>query len=237
MSFSYLIIDPTTENSTNIKALFEIFPKYTCIGIVTDKNNIAEYLYKSKPQLVLINLPNDEEYVASLYTSILELFQYADEIPHLIALSDSDKYALKSIQAGFSDYIIQPLVLHELGKSLFKFEKKNPMNPLKTICIKSHSDYQFIALKNIVCLKADNTTTDIILDNGKIVNAFKTLKHFENLLPFNFSRIHKSYIVNIYFVNRIQMVKSNCYLNNGEIIPFSKSYKDNIIEIIKKISN
>jgi DNA-binding LytR/AlgR family response regulator len=163
------------------------------------------------------------------------LYQYTNETPYFIALYDTDEYALKCIQSGFSDYIINPLQLHQLGKSLFRFEKRNPINILKTICIKSHSDYHFVSLKEIIYLNADNTTTDLILQSGKKVNAIKTLKYFENSLPFNFLRIHKSFIVNIQFVTRIHLAKSICYLSNGEIITFSKTYRANIDEIIRKV--
>ncbi|MFP9115620.1 LytR/AlgR family response regulator transcription factor [Flavobacterium sp. RHBU_3] len=105
------------------------------------------------------------------------------------------------------------------------------------ICIKSYGDYQFIALKDVVYLKADNNTTDFHLHSGKVLTAYKTLKHYENNLPSFFYRIHNSYIVNSYYVSRINTGKSLCYLNNNEVsVSFSKTFKDNIDAIIKKIA-
>lgn len=105
------------------------------------------------------------------------------------------------------------------------------------VCIKSYGDYQFIALKDVVYLQADNNTTDFHLQNGKKLTAYKTLKHYENNLPSFFYRIHNSYIVNSNFVSRINTGKSLCYLLNNEIsLSFSKTFKDNIDTIIKKIA-
>lgn len=105
------------------------------------------------------------------------------------------------------------------------------------ICIKSYGDYQFIALKDVVYLRADNNTTDFHLLNGKVLSAYKTLKHYENNLPPFFYRIHNSFVVNSNHVSRINTGKSLCYLNNNEVsIPFSKSFKENIDTIIKKIA-
>ncbi len=105
------------------------------------------------------------------------------------------------------------------------------------VCIKSYGDYQFIALKDVVYLQADNNTTDFHLQNGKKLTAYKTLKHYENNLPSFFYRIHNSYIVNSNFVSRINTGKSLCYLHNNEIsVSFSKTFKDNIDTIIKKIA-
>lgn len=234
MRFSFLIIDDNTSTAREILELFENFPNYFCAGIVKDNQTAINQIIKIKPQLVLkrISIKSNDENLS--FTTISELFQYTDTMPYFIALSSSPDYALEAVQSGFSDYIVEPLLLHQLGKSLFKFEKRNPPADITTICIKSYSDYQFVDLQDITYLKADNNTTDIQLYNGKTVNAYKTLKHFENTLPFNFLRIHKSYIVNINHVSRIHFSKSKCYLNYNEILPFSLTYRDNVDAIIRK---
>lgn len=105
------------------------------------------------------------------------------------------------------------------------------------ICIKSYGDYQFIPLKDVVYLQADNNTTDFYLRNGKKLTAYKTLKHYENNLPSFFYRIHNSYIVNSFHVSRINTGKSLCYLDNNEVsVSFSKTFKENIDTIIRKIA-
>ncbi|WP_339839713.1 response regulator transcription factor [uncultured Flavobacterium sp.] len=102
------------------------------------------------------------------------------------------------------------------------------------LCVKSYGDYRFIEFDDIVYLKADNNSTDIMLDTGDSVTAFKTLKYFESSLPNDFMRIHNSHIINVKFVSRIHLGNSDCYLNKGKIkLPFSKSYKDNINAIIE----
>lgn len=102
------------------------------------------------------------------------------------------------------------------------------------LCIKSYGDYRFIEFDEIVYLKADNNSTDIMLSSGDSITAFKTLKYFEGSLPNDFVRIHNSHIVNIKFVSRIHLGNTDCYLNKGKIkLPFSKSYKDNITAVIE----
>lgn len=236
MRFSFLIIDDNAITVMEILELFENFPNYFCAGIVKDNQTAINQIIKVKPQLVLIRIPIKSNEDNLSFATITELFQYVDTMPYFIGLASSPTYALEAIQSGFSDYIVEPLYLHQLGKSLFKFEKRNPPATIATICIKSYSDYQFVALQDIIYLKADNNTTDIQMHNGKTVNAYKTLKHFENTLPFYFLRIHKSYIVNINHVSRIHFSKSKCYLNYNEILPFSLTYRENIDAIIRKIN-
>lgn len=236
MRFSFLVIDDNAITVKETLELFENFPNYFCAGIVKDNQTAINQIIKLKPQLVLIRIAIKSNGENLSFTTITELFQYVDTMPYLIGLASSPDFALEAIQSGFSDYILAPLHLHQLGKSLFKFEKRNPPPTIATICIKSYSDYNFVALQDIIFLKADNNTTDIQMHNGKTVNAYKTLKHFENTLPFYFLRIHKSYIVNINHVSRIHFSKSKCYMNYNQVLPFSLSYKDNIEAIVRKIN-
>ena len=105
------------------------------------------------------------------------------------------------------------------------------------ICVKSYGDYRFIEAKEICYLQADNNSTDIHLYNGEMITAFKTLKHFEGLLNSPFVRIHNSYIVNIDYVSRIHTGNAVCYIKNTTTkLPFSKSYKENVDDIIQTIT-
>ena len=105
-----------------------------------------------------------------------------------------------------------------------------------TICVKSYGDYRFICADDICYLQADNNSTDIHLNNGEMITAFKTLKHFENVLHAPFVRIHNSYIVNIDYVSRIHTGNAVCYIKNTAIkLPFSKSYKENVDSILNSI--
>lgn len=236
MRYSFIIIDNDSFSVEETISLFGNFPSYFCIGVLKNDHNVINELCKLRPQLVIMGAPFNTKDNGLSFSIIAELYQYLDTFPYFITLSKSREFAFEAIQAGVSDYLLHPLQLHQLGKCLFKFEKKNPPVVQSSICIKSYSDYQFVALQDVVYLKADNNTTDIRLQNNKTVNAFKTLKHFENTLPFYFLRIHKSYIVNINHVSRIHFSKSKCFLNYNEVLPFSLSYRNNIDAIINKIN-
>lgn len=119
----------------------------------------------------------------------------------------------------------------------YKIIKTVEEKPL-IICVKSYGDYRFIEAKDICYLQADNNSTDLHLNNGEMITAFKTLKHFESVLSSPFVRIHNSYIVNIDYVSRIHTGNSVCYIKNTTTkLPFSKSYKENVDAIINSITN
>jgi DNA-binding LytR/AlgR family response regulator len=106
------------------------------------------------------------------------------------------------------------------------------------LCIKSYGDYRYIDANDVCYFQADNNSTDIHLNNGEMVTAFKTLKHFEGILSSPFTRIHNSYIVNRNYISRIHTGNAVCYIKNTTTkIPFSKSYKENIDGIISDFAN
>jgi DNA-binding LytR/AlgR family response regulator len=107
-----------------------------------------------------------------------------------------------------------------------------------TICVKSYGDYRYINSEDICYLQADNNSTDIHLNNGEMITAFKTLKHFEAVLKYPFVRIHNSYIVNTDYISRIHTGNAVCHIKDTTTkLPFSKSYKENIDQIISTIAS
>lgn len=120
-------------------------------------------------------------------------------------------------------------------------EKPAVMQPAEqplVICVKSYGDYRYIDSEDILYFEADNNSTDIHLNNGEMITAFKTLKHFETVLPpTQFLRIHNSYIINVNQVSRIHTGNTVCYIKNSTTkLPFSKSYKENVDLIISRIA-
>ncbi|MEI7509731.1 MAG: LytTR family transcriptional regulator DNA-binding domain-containing protein [Flavobacterium sp.] len=106
------------------------------------------------------------------------------------------------------------------------------------ICVKSYGDYRYIDAKDIAYLQADNNSTDIHLNSGEMITAFKTLKHFESVMTYPFIRIHNSYIVNIDYISRIHTGNAVCHIKNTTTkLPFSKSYKENVDAIIATIAS
>jgi DNA-binding LytR/AlgR family response regulator len=131
----------------------------------------------------------------------------------------------------------QELLEEQIQETYVQQPNPNIEQPL-ILCIKSYGDYRYIDANDICYFQADNNSTDIHLNNGEMVTAFKTLKHFEGVLPYPFARIHNSYIVNRNYISRIHTGNAVCYIKNTTTkLPFSKSYKENVDLIISEFAN
>jgi DNA-binding LytR/AlgR family response regulator len=148
-------------------------------------------------------------------------------------IGEDEAYVIQnSVFEKDSKTSIVPVSVPTEQKEIIKTEQ-----PL-ILCIKSYGDYRYIDAKDICYFQADNNSTDIHLNNGEMVTAFKTLKHFEGILPAPFTRIHNSYIVNRNYISRIHTGNTVCYIKNTTTkLPYSKSYKANIDTIISDFSN
>ncbi len=237
MKYPYIIIDDDKASISKTKSVFDEFPNYLLMGTATNYDDAVNLILENKPHLVFLEInPKNKKSNLSL-TIINELFRFMKTLPKIVVLTKSREFAYEAIKHEVFDYLTKPLSIHELRKTLIKFER-NAEEVSATICIKSYGDYRFIDTEDIVYAKADNNSTDIYMNNGDMITAFKTMKHFENTLPHEFVRIHNSYIVNMNYISRIHLGNSICYIKNSKIqLPFSKSYKKNVDMVINLITS
>lgn len=228
---NYFIIDNEPNSIQCFKNVLEGYNGFNYVGTSNQYDHAMNAILKEMPNLVFFNIDNTFN---NPFQFLQELHRYCDETPIFFAVSSFKEKAFDVIKSGFFDFLLNPLTELEIRKSILNFQKTFPLESSKKICLKSYKDYQYLNTDEILFLKADNNTTDFYMSDGSVIGAFKTLKTFEDVLPSNFLRIHKSYIINKNYVSRIQFGKSICTIKkNSYDIPFTKTYLGNI-EIMKK---
>lgn len=236
MQNSYSIIDGNQSTIEKIQNFFENTMNFACVGTSECYNQSLDTILENTPDVVFIDVDHDDDNCNNAFSFVNELYKYLTEIPHIIALSTEKDQAYSCMKNNFSDYLLKPINAFEMRKSIARLKLK-PKQPSNKLCLKSYKDYRFIEMDEILFLKADNTSTDFFMDDGTTISAYKTLKFFEGILPENFTRIHNSYIVNQKYVSRIHFGKSKCTIKqNSFAIPFSKTYKENVVILEKSIS-
>jgi len=236
MQFKYSIIEGEPITLEKVQNYFNKTSDFTCVGVSNCYDESLDIILSNTPDIVFIDVDIAENNTSTAFNFVNELYKYSTVLPHFIALSNNTNQAYSCIKNGFYDYILKPINPFELRKSISRLKLK-PKEASNTLCLKSYKDYRFIELDEILFLKADNTSTDFFMNDGSKVSAYKTLKYFEGNLPVNFTRIHNSYIVNQNYVSRIHFGKSKCTIKqNNFAIPFSKSYKENVVILEKSLS-
>jgi len=230
MEFQFTIISDDSELISKLLELPRQFKDFNCVGYTGNEEKALDTILSIQPQIVFLDL--DNERLGDPFGFVDQLYKYLEVIPRFIAVSKNECFAYQAIKNNFFDYLLKPLLQLELRKSLMRFKKKHCGR--SQLCLKSYSDYQFLNLSDILFLQADNNTTDFHLTSGNKVVGFKSLKIYEDLLPVDFMRVHKSYIINKNFIRRISFSKNKISLNypEGSIdIPFSKTYNEEITRL------
>lgn len=248
---SYIIISDDHENALKIQSIAEDFPGLVFLGYAYNYADGLSLVLEHQPKLVFLEI-NPKLKTSKLSLALInEFHRYLKTVPKVIATAKNRNFAYEAIKHEVFEYLEAPYDLNDFRKAILKFEKSlittvanvnsvrlSNLKDNLTICIKSYGDYKFIYALDILYLQADSNSTDIYLNSGEMITAFKTLKHFEKALPPQFYRIHNSFIVNKDYISRIHTGNSVCFLKNSKTkLPFSKSYKNNIDQIIASISS
>lgn len=268
MNYSYIIIDDNHESTKETKTIADGFCELNCLGFASNYFDGLNLTLEKKPDIIFLEIdPKNKECKLSLEI-INPIHHFLKIIPKIIVTTSSKDLAFEAIQYDVLDYVLKPVTRFHLNKIVSKLNKIKETQRLTSstdgeygqakeyrsaddedemlghakkplmLCIKSYGDYRYIDSRDITYFQADNNSTDIHLNNGEMITAFKTLKYFEGLLSYPFVRIHNSYIVNSDCISRIHTGNTVCYIKNTTIkLPFSKSYKVNIDFIIWQIAS
>ena len=161
----------------------------------------------------------------------------------IILTTAYSEYALDGYEHNVVDYLLKPFSKERFDKALQKWLQKYPdpktaetlpiiieavQNPLpqNRIVVKSNNKIKIIPLPDIQYLEAADDYVKIHTAEGQYLKN-KTMAYFEQLLDIKqFVRTHRSYIVNVQFITRLEPYEKENYLamlNTGEKVPVSKT--------------
>ena len=245
----FLEINPTDKKSNLSLALINELYRYLRIVpkiiVTTDKKDLAyealqyevvDYLLKP------VNINDFRKAILKFDRAIKSDLPYLEEKNPAATFEVLDEVLVDELETAENDVVVKDMPTDEnqsVTLSPAEVSGEIPKQQSLIICVKSYGDYRYIDSEDVLYFEADNNSTDIHLNNGEMITAFKTLKHFETVLPpTQFLRIHNSYIINVNQVSRIHTGNTVCYIKNSTTkLPFSKSYKENVDLIISRIAS
>lgn len=175
-------------------------------------------------------------------------FDLLDQIPdrtfETVFVTAYNQYAMDALNNHAAYYLMKPISIDELIKAVNYVQeirqkedaledrilKPNLKNVEGKITIPQQDGFQVLNVADIIYCKADDNYTEIYLENKRIVVS-KTLKYFEDALQdFPFSRIHKSYLVNVNEVVKYVKGKGGSVIvSNGKELLVSASKKKDFL--------
>ena len=228
----FIILDDDINHNNNTKKRLElIFEKYDFKGSIalntTDPNEVIGYCTKNNTQnnVYLLDV-NVQSGITGL--DVAGIVRKQDAKAYIVFISAYPEYVMPSLKTKVFDYLIKPVSIEILESciiSIFKdFAELNIENN-KTLSIKSGSNIYNIILDEIIYFEKFGHLLVVHTDTGRIESTESLDKIEQKLEKTRFFRCHKSYIVNLSYISRIDYPNNKIYLKNGEDCLVSKRCK------------
>ena len=191
------------------------------IHIETTLGNAQEYLRTHLVDVLLLDLNlNSKDGFQLLKQTVSNSF-------HTIVISANTDRAIEAFEYGVLDFIPKPYSRERIEAAFARINSAHALDghSLKYITVKRGYEIQVIPLEDIRYLKSANIYVELHLKDKQIALCDKSMKTLAPLLPSNYIRIHKSYIIDINNVETIQTIGGGQYralLKTGDILPVSR---------------
>lgn len=196
------------------------------IDIVYTITKANEYIKNNKIDLLLLDLNlNGKNGFEILKEVVAENF-------HTIIISAHSDRAVEAFEYGVLDFVPKPLNMARLSFALNRFLGKTAPDEhkLKYIVIKKNQSHNIIDLKDVLYFESKRYIVEVHLRNEKKYIIDKSLNQLEQLLPRNFSRIHRSFIIDMnelnYYIHIGGGVYNVCLKNNISLPLSPQKYKE-----------
>ncbi len=233
-----VIIDDETPARDLIKYYLKEVDNIEVIAECADGFSGLKSISTLKPDLVFLDIQMPR-------LTGIELVEVLTEKPEIIFATAYDQYALRAFELNAVDYIMKPYekrrFLEAVKKAVDKIrsgagnsvpanqllaEKPELPSPVNRIVVRKANSINIIPVDQVRYVEAQDDYVMIYHAAGKALKQ-QTMKFYEDNLPKNdFVRVHRSYIVSIVQIKRIEPYGKDNYLailQSGEKLPVSRS--------------
>ncbi|HEX7707996.1 MAG TPA: response regulator [Thermoanaerobaculia bacterium] len=171
-----------------------------------------------------------------------EVLELLDVRPAVVFVTAYDEYAVRAFEAQALDYLLKPFTRERFAQVLERVEQRlrsgdrdfgSPdaslsaaRKPLQRIAFRDGGAIEVIPVHRIDFIEAQDDAVHVSSRGRKLVKQ-KTLTELEQLLdPARFVRVHRSYIVNLESLERVEPYAKDsrvAVLRDGTRIPVSRS--------------
>ncbi|SHG40043.1 two component transcriptional regulator, LytTR family [Flavobacterium frigidimaris] len=217
------------------------------VEVVGEAQNIKEavpLLHEIRPQLVFLD-------VEMPFGNAFDVLEACKDLHfETIFVTAFSEYSLKALNQSAAYYLLKPISIEELIVAVNKVhhqimnyeifnrnkiivENFHETKPEKQqVILPTLEGFEVVKMEEIVRLRGNGNFTDLFLNNGNKKMVCRFLKHFSEILPLPFIRVHKSHIINMNCVKSYNK-GGIITLNDGAEIEVSSTYKEEFLKNFK----
>lgn len=209
-----IIIDDEQLARQRIKRLLAAYDEVDIIGEAENGQEGLAIIEQLQPDLIFLDIE----------MPILNGFEMLSKLknhPKVVFTTAYDQYAIKAFEEGSIDYLLKPIELERLDKTIKKLKQTNlaaaaPIaiedllrqingkKSIKTLTVKIGDKILLVKLSDIVHIQAEDKYVFLHTVDGKKHLTDFTLSTLEEKLPEEFVRIHRSDMINTDYIKEIR---------------------------------
>ena len=193
------------------------------MNIFIGENNLKDYVFL-KSIIEKWGIERQQEIYFHWYKQLY--YQLPKCSIPIVFQTKNTHYGILSYQVQAMHYLLKPLDQQEIYKIL---DRVLLHQHSKTFIYQFKKEVHKIPYEDIIYIEAYQHHI-MIHQNDIAKRNYLSLKEIALQLDDSFCRCHRSYIVNLKYVERIEGM--NCITKNKQVIPISKKYKNDFIEKI-----
>ena len=219
-------------------------PQVEVIGEAQNIKEAVPMLHELQPQLVFLD-------VEMPFGNAFDVLEACKDLHfETIFVTAFSEYSLKALNQSAAYYLLKPISIEELivavnkvhhqilNHEIFNRNKiivanfQEPKPEKQQVILPTLEGFEVVKMEEIVRLRGNGNFTDLYLQNGSKKMACRFLKHFSEILPLPFIRVHKSHIINLNCVKSYNK-GGIITLNDAAEIEVSPTYKEDFLRNFK----
>lgn len=223
-----IIVEDQAPAQRVLKKYIQDMGSLELVGTFSDAMQALSFLNKNKVDLIFldIHLPK---------ISGLDFLKSLTKKPEVILTTAFSEYAVQSYEFDVADYLVKPFSFQRFVRAVSKLDATDKVNtetnnerPAKstTFFVKSGYEYLKVNAEEIRFINTDMDYTELNLKGKKHLST-ESLQYWEEKLGEDFIRVHKSYLVNLEYVNKV--AGNIVYLIDAIELPIGRAYKEALL--------
>jgi two-component system LytT family response regulator len=213
MPYRALLVDDERLARKQLRALLADFPEVEIVAEAAAVPEALTAMQARRPDVVFLDIQMPG-------ASGFDFLESAEGPFATIFVTAHDRFALRAFEVNGLDYLLKPVESERLAQAIHRLSLRNevaaPTWPLLEsadyLFITSSSAARFIQIKRIQYVLAAGPYSEIFIDDGSKWMMLRSIKEWQTRLPqAQFARIHRSTIVNLDFVDRIELLPNYSY--------------------------
>lgn len=219
-------------------------PQVEVIGEAQNIKEAVPMLHELQPQLIFLD-------VEMPFGNAFDVLEACRDLHfETIFVTAFSEYSLKALNQSAAYYLLKPISIEELivavnkvhhqilNHEIFNRNKiivanfQEPKPEKQQVILPTLEGFEVVKMEEIVRLRGNGNFTDLYLHNGSKKMVCRFLKHFSEILPLPFIRVHKSHIINLNCVKSYNK-GGIITLNDDTEIEVSPTYKEDFLKNFK----